>query len=147
MGCIDPNKGRPQAHLLGVGFREEGAMPGSFWDMGSEERSRTRSGVGGAWYLRPLAGAIASGGCSPPRLLKFCGNVVCQPARCVGSGGGGRGSMASWYTLAYTECHTRGKCGMIAAAWTMYDCCGDADAEAEAPPRLTFSPGLAWLTG
>ena len=26
---------------------------------------------------------------------------------------------------------------MIAAAWTMYDCCGDADAAAEAPPRLT----------
>ncbi len=47
-------------------------------------------------------------GCSPPRLLKFCGNIVCQPARCTGSGGGGRG-LASWYTLTYTECHTRGK--------------------------------------
>ncbi len=35
------------------------------------------------------------------------------------------------------------KCGMIAVAWTMdYDCCGDADAAAEAPPRLTSSPGL-----
>jgi len=35
------------------------------------------------------------------------------------------------------------KCGMIAEAWTMdYDCCGDADAAAEAPPRLTSSPSL-----
>jgi hypothetical protein len=25
----------------------------------------------------------------------------------------------------------------------VYDCCGDADAEAEAPPRLTSSPNLA----
>jgi hypothetical protein len=34
------------------------------------------------------------------------------------------------------------KYGMIAEAWTMdYDCCGDADAAAEAPPRLT-SPNL-----
>ena len=29
-------------------------------------------------------------------------------------------------------------CGMIAMAWTMM-CCGDADAAAEAPPRLTSS--------
>ena len=33
-------------------------------------------------------------------------------------------------------------CGMIAMAWTMM-CCGDADAAAEAPPRLTSSPNLA----
>ena len=30
------------------------------------------------------------------------------------------------------------KYGMIAVAWTMYDCCGDADAEAEAPPSAYF---------
>jgi len=29
-------------------------------------------------------------------------------------------------------------CGMIATAWTI-TCCGDADAAAEAPPRLTSS--------
>lgn len=29
------------------------------------------------------------------------------------------------------------KYGIIAMAETMYDCCGDADAAAEAPPRLT----------
>ena len=27
----------------------------------------------------------------------------------------------------------------------MYYCCGDADAVAEAPPRLTLSPNLAWF--
>ena len=26
---------------------------------------------------------------------------------------------------------------------TLFNCCGDADAAAEAPPRLTSSPGLA----
>ncbi|SRR5258708_16470953 len=35
------------------------------------------------------------------------------------------------------------KCGIIATAETRYDCCGDADAAAEAPPRLYFSPNLA----
>jgi len=29
----------------------------------------------------------------------------------------------------------------------MYDCCGDADAEAEAPPRLTSSPNLDKFCG
>ena len=37
------------------------------------------------------------------------------------------------------------KCGMIVEAWTTdYDCCGDADAAAEAPPRLT-SPNLIFF--
>jgi hypothetical protein len=37
-------------------------------------------------------------------------------------------------------------CGMIAATWTM-TCCGDADAAAEAPPRLTSSISFASWQG
>jgi hypothetical protein len=33
-------------------------------------------------------------------------------------------------------------CGIIDRAWVV-PCCGDADAVAEAPPRLTFSLSLA----
>ncbi len=44
-----------------------------------------------------------------------------------------------FFTNLLTE---RGSCGIIGRAWII-PCCGDADAAAEAPPRLTFSLSLA----
>ena len=44
----------------------------------------------------------------------------------------------------FTRILTRGEIyGMISGGMTLLNCCGDADAAAEAPPRLTSSPNLA----
>lgn len=48
-----------------------------------------------------------------------------------------------FFTYLLTE---KGSCDMIVRAWII-PCCGDADAAAEAPPRLTFSQCLAFLRG
>ncbi len=45
-----------------------------------------------------------------------------------------------FFTYLLTE---KGSCDMIVRAWII-PCCGDADAAAEAPPRLTFSLSLAY---
>jgi hypothetical protein len=50
-----------------------------------------------------------------------------------------RGIYEYFFTNLLTE---KGSCGMIVMAWII-PCCGDADAAAEAPPRLTFSLSLA----